>query len=208
MTVVRVIDTLTDWARDNICPKIQLKVPPDNEKDATDAGYEYKRVNPAAFSMYVPAKDKLPPNIISPIPSICVRVLEGAEDLASGKGKAGIQLCFSAWDPGIHGEDVVLPNPDNALEPKKWTGQEADEYFRKLGGGWRDAWNMIDIVLREIESVTNVDGLVIDRKVPIKYGPLTEQESIPDFYPFWFCWVTFTVTYPITRVIRGVEEFL
>ena len=34
MTVVCVLDALTKWARENICPKILLKVPPDNDKDA------------------------------------------------------------------------------------------------------------------------------------------------------------------------------
>lgn len=208
MTVVCVLDTLTKWARENICPKIRLKVPPADEKAATDAGYEYQLTNPAAFTMYVPSKEKLPPAILSPIPSVCVQFIEGTDNLSDGKGSIGVQLSISTWDPGTHGEDILLPNPENPMEPKRWTGQEADAYFRRNGDGWRDVWNMVDIALREIESVTNIDGLVIDRSVPVKFGPFTEQESIPDFYPFWFAWVSFTVTYPITRVIRGVEEFL
>ena len=67
---------------------------------------------------------------------------------------------------------------------------------------------MVDIALREVESVTNIDGLVIDRSVPVKFGPFTEQESIPDFYPFWFAWVSFSVSYPITRNIRDIENLL
>lgn len=208
MTVVRILDTLTDWARENICTKIMLKVPPDNEHEPDDAGYEYRRVNPAAFPMYVPTKEKLPPAIISPFPSVCVRFVEGADNLSDSKGSIGVQLCFSAWNPGTHGEDILLPGDDNALEPKQWTGPEADAYFQRSGEGWRDVWNMVDIALREIEIVTNIDGLVIDRSVPVKFGPLTEQEAIPDFYPFWFAWVSFTVTYPLTRPIQGVEEFL
>ena len=208
MTVVTALDILADWARENIAPKISLKVPPDSEQEATDAGYEYRRVNPAVFAMYVPTKEKLPPAIISPFPSICVRFMEGADDLSSGKGSIGIQLCFSAWDTGTHGEDIVLPNPENGLEPKHWTGPEADAYFRRHGVGWRDAWNLVDIALREIERVTNIGGLVIDRKTPVRFGPLTEQEAIPDFYPFWFSWVSFSITYPIVRPIEGVEEFL
>ena len=56
--------------------------------------------------------------------------------------------------------------------------------------------------------MTNIDGLVIDRSVPVKFGPFTEQESIPDFYPFWFAWVSFSVSYPITRNIRDIENLL
>lgn len=212
MTVVGILDTLTDWVRENICTKLQLKVPPDAETGATDAGYEYKRVHPAAFALYVPAKDKLPPAVLSPFPSVCVRIVDGADDLsakqASAKRSINVQLCFSTWDPGTHGEDVILPNPENVLEPTRWTGQEADAYFRRHGEGWRDAWNMVDVALREIERRTNVGGLVIDQTVPIQFGPLKERESIPDYYPFWFTWVSFAVTCPVHRVNEDVDKYL
>ena len=208
MTVVRIIDTITEWVRDTICPQIKLKVPPDSETDATDQGYEYQLVNPAAFSMYVPTKEKLPPDIPSPFPSVCVRFMEGADDLGRYEGNIGIQLCFSAWDPGTHSKDILIPNPDNGLEFRQWTGEEAEAYFKRNGDGWRDVWNMVDIALRELESVTNIGGLVIDRSTAVKFGPLTEQEAIADFYPFWFAWLSFSVQYPVTRNIRDVEEFL
>lgn len=208
MTVVGILDTLTEWARENICKKVLLKVPPDDETAATDAGYEYKRVNPAAFALYVPAKDKLPPSVLSPFPSVCVRFVEGSDTLAAGRRSIGIELCFSSWDPGTHGKDVLIPNREDYMEPREWSGPEAEAYFRRHGEGWRDVWNMIDIALREIEIVTNIDGILIDRSVPVKYGPLREQEAIPDYYPFWFAWVSFTVSCPITRPIQGVDELL
>ena len=71
MSVVHLIDTLTEWAKDNICDKVRLKMPPGNEKP-DDEGYEYNLVNPAVFPMYVPTEEKLPPNIHSPFPSICI----------------------------------------------------------------------------------------------------------------------------------------
>ena len=202
MTVVCVLDALTKWARENICPKILLKVPPDNDKDAEDAGYEYQLTHPAAFTLYVPTKEKLPPGILSPMPSVCVRFVEGADNLSNSKGSIGVQLCFSAWDPGTHGQDELFPNPDGTYRKG-----EAGTFSRN-GDGWRDVWNMVDIALLEVESVTNIDGLVIDRSVPVKFGPFTEQESIPDFYPFWFAWVSFSVSYPITRNIRDIENLL
>lgn len=66
---------------------------------------------------------------------------------------------------------------------QQWTGPEAEEYFDRNGDGWRDAWNFVDIALREIESRTNIAGYEIDRSTPVKFGPLTEQEAIPDFTP-------------------------
>jgi hypothetical protein len=44
--------------------------------------------------------------------------------------------------------------------------------------------------------------------VPVKYGPLTEQEAIPDFYPFWFTWVTFQLIYPLQRNDENIQQFL
>lgn len=208
MSVVNILDRLTDWAQKSICNKIKLKVPPDDEMSPTDADYEYRRATPTAFAMYVPTKEKLPPGIISPFPSVCVRFMEGADDMASKKGNIGIQLCFSAWNPGTHGKDIIIPSETDNLTMKRWTGAEAKAYFQRNGEGWRDVWQMVDIALREIESVTNIDGLVIDMSKPVKFGPLTEQDAIPDYYPFWFAWVSFFVTYPITRNIRDIEKLL
>lgn len=208
MSVVNILDRVTHWAREDVCSKILLKVPPVDETAATDADYEYQRVHPAAFTMYVPTKDKLPPPIISPIPSICVRFLEGTANIGTRMGSIGIQLCFSTWDPGTHGKDIILPSPEDGMKAIQWTGPEAEAYFQRNGGGWRDVWNMVDIALAELESLTDIDGLLIDRSTPVKFGPLTEQEAIPDFYPFWFAWVSFTINYTILRPIRGTENFL
>lgn len=119
-----------------------------------------------------------------------------------------MQLCFSTWNPGTHGADVLKPVPGDSLRMQQWTGPEAEEYFDRNGDGWRDAWNLVDIALREIESRTNIAGYEIDRSTPVKFGPLTEQEAIPDFYPFWYAWISFTLTYPLRRNNPSVETLL
>ena len=63
MSVVNILDKVTDWVRSEICPKIELKCPPSTEEMPDDAGYDYKRVHPAAFTLFLPTKDKLPPAI-------------------------------------------------------------------------------------------------------------------------------------------------
>lgn len=208
MTVVTILDTLTEWARQNIASKIMLKVPPDSEDGADDGGYDYRLANPAVFAMYVPTKEKLPPGILSPYPSICVRFLEGSDELAAGLRSIGVQLCFSAWDPGTHGKDIILPNQNNPMGQRKLRGPEAYDKFQRNGDGWRDAWNLVDIALREIEQVTNINGLAIDRSTPVKFGPLAEQEAIPDFYPFWYAWASFSVTCPVIRAVQDYENLL
>lgn len=206
MSVVHLIDTLTEWARQNVCEHIQLKVPPSNPEDAVDAEYAYKLTTPAAFSMYVPTAEKLPPNAHPPLPSLCVGFATGQDEPAAGRGFVDVQFSFSTWDPGLHDKDILVPVGGNT---KRWETGEVENHFRRTGDGWRDAWNFVDIALRAVESVTHIGGYSIDRSTPIKFGPLAEQEGIPNLYPFWFAWVSFRVNYPLTmRNIEDLNEFL
>lgn len=204
MSVVHLIDTVTAWARQNISEQVRLKMPPENV-EANDAGYDYKLVTPATFAVYTPTSDKLPPRVQSPFPSLCVRILSGEDNLASGSGTAEVQFCFSAWGPGLHDKDYFWPVKD---QPGVWHQGNGSEDFTRSGEGWRDAWNFVDVALRALESVPQIDGYMIDRGQHIKYGPLTEQESIPDFYPFWFAWVSFKINYPLVRNVEDFQKFL
>lgn len=206
MSVVGILDSVTEWVEANICSKIKLKVPPESDTAPTDAGYEYKLVTPAAFPLFVPAKDKLSPEILSPVPSVCVRFLEGSESLASSKGTIGMQLCFSTWEPGLHGEDILLP--DGKGGSKRWTGPEADVFFRRSGEGWRDAWNFVDIALRELGNTLHVGGYTLDRRTPVKFGPLAEKGAIIEAYPLWFAWCSFSLDYKIRRNVSDLQKFL
>ena len=206
MSVVHLIDTLTEWARQNVCEHIKLKVPPSNMEDAVDAEYDYELATPAAFSMYIPTSEKLPPNVHSPCPSLCVGFAAGQDEPTAGRGFVDVQFSFAAWDPGLHDKDIF--NLDGT-DPKRWKGGEVENHFRRTGDGWRDVWNFVDIALRAVESVTNIGGYLIDRSTPIKFGPLTEQEAIPDLYPLWFAWISFRVNYPLTmRNIEDLNKFL
>lgn len=185
MSIVKILDDVTEWAQRNICSKIMLKVPPANT-EPNDQDYDYRVINPTAFTMFVPTQDKLPEGIPAPFPSLCVRFLEGEDDLSGKGGTIGIQFLLSVWNPGTHGPDQFQRNAD----------------------GWRDVWNFVDIAASALESAGSIAGFEIDPSVPIKYGPLTEQEAIPDFYPFWFAWVSFQLKYPLMRNNQNYEQFL
>ena len=192
MTIVKILDDVTQWAQQNICSKIQLKVPPKGT-EPNDNDYRHELANPATFTMYVPTEDKLPKDIPSAFPSLCVRFMQSEDDLGSMRGTVGIQLLLSVWNPGTHGADYHT---------------SSTQQFERNGEGWRDVWNFTDVALQAIESVTHIAGYEIDRSVPVKFGPLTEQEAIPDFYPFWFSWITFQLTYPLLRNIENTQQFL
>ena len=95
MSIVNSIETVRDWLTAEVCPLVKLKLPDDN---ATDASYPYKLVNPAAFSLFVPSKDRTPPNIAAPIPSVCVQIVQGDDDLL--QSARGIKIS-SASQRGI-----------------------------------------------------------------------------------------------------------
>lgn len=199
--IVTVIDTLTEWAKEHICSKVRFKVPPENGV-AMDAGYSYKLENPEAIPMYAPPSDKLPKSIRFVHPSVCVRFLKAGDSVAKDEGYVDIQFLFSVWDPGEHGGDVYVPNGDGTYRTQK------DPLFEKGGSGWRDVWNFVDVARRALESVTSINGLSIDKGTDIEYGPITEQEAIVDFYPFWYSWLSFRLTYPLMRNNEDIEKFL
>lgn len=205
MSIVKILDDVTDWAKRNICSKIELMVPPKNS-EPNDYEYDYQTANPVAFTMYVPTEDKLPKHIQSPFPSLCVRFIEGEDDLSKMHGTIGIQFLLSAWNPGTYGPDkFVMKDGD----PTSWIPvTDREKTFERNGDGWRDIWNFTDIAVNAIESTTNISGYEINRSVPVKFGPLTEQEAVPDYYPFWFTWVSFQLNYPLLRKIEDVQEFL
>lgn len=194
MSVVNTLDKVTEWVKENICSEIKLKMPPADDRAPTDAGYDYVLVTPSAFPLFVPTSDKLPPGALSPFPSVCVRFLEGEESLTEHSGTIGLQLCFSTWSTGLHSEDIV----DGAPNGK----------FTRNYDGWRDAWNFVDIALRKLGNSTTVGGFELDRSVPIKFGPLTEQGAIVEAYPLWFAWISFSIKPPNRRFVEGFQNFL
>ena len=199
--IVTVIDSVTEWAKEHICKKIQLKVPPENTSPM-DAGYSYKLENPEAIPMYKPTGDKLPKGMRFTTPSLCVYFAKAGDSVATGKGYVDIQILFSVWDPGDHGEDLYLPNGDGSYH------KQADPGFEKGSSGWRDVWNFVDIARHALESATSINGLAIDKNTDIEYGPIEAQDTVVDFYPFWYSWLSFRVTYPLMRYNEDQEQYL
>ena len=199
--IVSVIDSLTEWAKENICKAIQLKVPPADEA-AMDEGYSYTLDNPEAIPMYKPTGDKLPESIRFTTPSLCVYFEKAGDSVSSNEGYVDIMFLFSVWDPGLHGEDVYLPNGDGTHR------KQTDPNFEKGSTGWRDVWNFVDVARRALESVVSIDGLHIDKNTDIEYGPISEQETVVDFYPYWYSWLSFRVTYPLMRNNEDIEQYL
>lgn len=205
MSIVNSIETVREWLDANVCPRVELKLPDDN---ATDASYSYKLVNPTAFSLFVPSKDRLPPRVPAPIPSVCVQIVEGTDNLTMSSRGIKIRLCFAAWDPGYHGRDFYIPKNDGSGEYIQQQNEEAEAFFQKNGEGWRDAWNFVDAALRMIENAEYIGSLRVMKEDGITFGPVSEQDAVPDFYPYWFAWVEFSVEEILARTPKNYQHLL
>ena len=205
-TIVGALDAVTAWVQANICARIKLKMPPLGEHDPDDENYAYRLVTPTAFPLFVPSQDKLPPAVPAPIPSICVRIVQGRHDLTRKEGKLLFDLVFSTWSSGTHARDILMPTGTGTYRP--WNDLEAANFFEKNGEGWRDAWNMVDTALRELGNTVAIDGIEIDRSVPVEFSPLREQDGISDDYPYWFAVLTFGLKLPVAPNIDDINQYL
>lgn len=205
MSIVNSIETVRGWLNTEVCPLVKLKLPDDN---ATDASYPYKLVNPAAFSLFVPSKDRTPPKVAAPIPSVCVQLTQGEDDLIEHTRGIKIRLCFSAWDPGYHGPDIYIPQGNGSGTYIQQYNSEAADLFQKNGEGWRDAWNFVDTALRLIENAEYIGDLRVIKELGITFGPVAEQDAVPDFYPYWFAWAEFSVEETLTRHAKNYDHLL
>lgn len=201
MSIVNSIDTITDWARENICSKVMLKVAPLNGKDGKDYNDEYELRNPEAFPIYLPPQNRAQaspavtaPDIDRPnCPCVCVKVTSADDRLMQSKRRMKIMFMFCAWDPGLHKKDVFDPNGDSTF-----SYLDSDEFRRNIEG-WRDACNFLDIALRELESVFTIGNLRIVHEDNIQSGPMTDQEIYPANHPYFFAWCEFSVEEALIR---------
>lgn len=192
MTITDSLIWIADWMNGGVCKKFKFKVPPEEGAPANDK-YEYREVNPYAFPVFMPATDKLPPNVETNAPSVIVQMVGGEDDTQKEKRDITINLAISCWNPGRHSKDVYYP---------KRMMPEVPERYKSTYDGWMDAWNFTDAILRELESAASISGMQLSGK--ISYGPYKEQESIVDCYPFWYAWIRFTAQ---TNFVRNNEAY-
>ena len=193
MTIPQCIENVTDWLNESVCPLIKLKLPDDSQNGSQ---YKVENVNPTAFAMYQPGKDKLPPGVIAPFPSVVVQLLEGSDNMTESNGRMKLQLSFTAWNPGKHAGE--LTQDPGSSEPS----------FKRDAEGWKDVWSFVDRALREIENAEYLNGLRVVKELPITYGQFQQEGQISDLYPYWGAWVIFTIERGLARTGAAYSEFL
>lgn len=218
MSIVNLLDQIRDWTQETICNPVSFKVPPiaeeikkasidsyisSEEENLNDGeNYEYSRATPKAFIWLLPNRSRLPENISS-VPSVIIRLGEGTVNI--GKGTIPIEMDFVVWNPGTHGSDIIYQIDDKSYI--QWSGEEAKSYFERNNEGWRDVWNWIDLAVKKIESTESIGGIKIDKST-LKFGPMKNEDGIPDFYPFWLAYISFDVKTYTHRIANAYDKFL
>lgn len=208
MSIVNNLNLIRDWLQTEVCDKVEFKIPNDNDIESADF------TKPTAFVLFVPTKDRLPPNVVAPIPSVCVRLAEG-EHTADGRDKMKLVLNFCTWNPGITARDTLQPVVGDW---QAWNAT-ADAEYKRSSDGWHDVYTFIDVALRAIENAEyiqvkrddmpelGIGGLRVVKEDGIKYGMAEGQDGIEDFYPYWPAWISFSVQSGNIRASQ-LNEFL
>lgn len=189
MTNTEIIEGLRAWIDENICSKVKLKVPTDSS-----VGTNVQLTKPAAFALFVPAKDRIPPSVAAPIPSICVQVMEAKDRMIEHKRLMKIRLAIACWNPGRQSGEIFVPHEaEEAPFGVAFTkGESTNSYARNLDG-WKDLWNFMDVALREIENAEFFAGIRLIKEQDIEFGPFVEEGAIWDYYPYWNSWISFNI---------------
>lgn len=180
MAVVKQLDKIKNWLETEICPQFKFKQADDENVDVT---YPYELVNPNVFIMYVPPIELIGTHRV---PCICIQFEEGNESMAEASGVLNLRLQFAIFNPGEHTEDNFKINTE----------------------GWRDVWNFVDYITRKLRDTELIEDLRIVKENGIKYGPFSASGQIPDTYPYYYAWMTFSVEYGIQSSKAQIRELL
>lgn len=181
MTVVKQLDKIKAWLEAEVCPQFKFKQAND---ELVDVAYPYELVNPNVFILYVPPKELI--GEANRVPSICIQFDDGNESMANGSGVLNLRLQFATFNPGEHTEDNFSINTE----------------------GWRDVWNLVDYIKIKLRETDLIDDIRIIKENGIHYGPISDQGQIPNFYPYYFAWMTFSVEYGIPSSKAQIRKLL
>lgn len=181
MAVIKQLDKIKSWLEAEICPQFKFKQADDENIDVT---YNYELVNPSVFILYVPPIELI--GEANRVPSICIQFDDGNESLASASGVLNLRLHFSTFNPGEHAKDSFNINTD----------------------GWRDVWNLVDFTAKKLRETELINDIRIIKENGIKYGPFSAQGQIPQFYPYYYAWMAFSVEYGIPSSKAQIRELL
>ena len=182
MTIINILDEVRNWLDSEICDNFTFKKEPGKE-ESIDAGYDYQLVKPKAFTLYPPFDAKFP--------SVTVQFGNGVQSKFEESGELKLRFLFATWNPGLHHKFGV------------------DPAFQINSEGWRDVWNFIDYTLRKVTNTNSISPKIrIKHEDKINFGPMAENETIPNYYPYWCAWMEFTIQYGVNSTNEDITNLI
>lgn len=182
MTIINILDEVRDWLNSEICESFTFKKDPGKE-EAIDSGYNFELVKPKAFILYPPFDEKFP--------SVTVQFGNGVQSKFNESGELKLRFLFATWNPGLHFKDKGTPA------------------FTLNAEGWRDVWNFIDYTLRKVRNTNSIGSRIrIKHEDSISFGPMAENETIPNYYPYWCAWMEFTIQYGVNSTNKDIANLI
>lgn len=199
MSVVDSLEAMASWLRDHACEGIELK--PMDPDAPEDEAFDYRLVRPEVHTLMVPTHKHKPPGMIATVPAIVIQLLGCKDDGRAQLREMELRLSFTAFDPGIHSEDKIIPIDGEASDSGFGPVYRLDDgrTFSVNYDGWRDAFNFMDHAVRVIENAGAIGDFPLKPGAEIKLGNYEFQDSADELYPFWLCWCSLTVLEPIVR---------
>ena len=183
MTIINILDEVRDWLENEICENFTFKNDPGKER-AIDASYDFELVKPKAFTLYPPFDEKFP--------SVTVQFSNGVQAKFEESGELNLRFLFATWNPGLH-----------------FINDEGRADFKINAEGWRDVWNFIDYTMRKVRNTNSIGSNIrIKHEDKIQFGPMTEQETIPNYYPYWCAWISFTIQYGVNSTNEDITKLI
>ena len=133
--------------------------------------------------MYPPFDEKFP--------SITVQFGNGVQSKFEESGELKLRFLFATWNPGLHYKDGKKPA------------------FKLNTEGWRDVWNFVDFTLRKLTNTNFINSKIrIKHEDRINFGPMTENETLPNYYPYWCAWIEFTIKYGVNSTKEDITNLI
>ena len=182
MTIINILAEVRNWLENEICENFTFKKEPEKTQPI-DVNYNYKLVKPYAFILYPPFDEKFP--------SVTVQFGNGVESKFDESGELKLRFLFATWNPGLHFTDGRKPKFEINVE------------------GWRDVWNFVDYTLRKLTNTNSISPRIrIKHEDKINFGPMAENETIPNYYPYWCAWIEFTIQYGINSTNEDITNLI
>lgn len=188
MNIVKIVEDTTKFVQEKICDDITFYKPSD---DAMGKTWTPGRVKPIAFPMFTPPKD-MTLNGMTEFPSVCVQLMPSGANQITREQDISIRLIFGVWYPGPFSEKIE-------------EGEEKVDSFTRNADGWKETFRFLDHAKDVIESNSLIGDFVIDKNIPLEFGPWMEDDTLVNSYPYFFSWLRFSIK--SGTFIRRIESY-